>query len=330
MLDTKRAESRRNRAFVVHALAGPQGFSAECTANTTDLEVEHSVIITTTNNKRAFCLQFSTSKAIANLRVVYCVVFMKNIFKFLAVVTVSIWALLGTSSPVRADSITNFVFTYGTPSTPINTPWLNSISLPLLHIVGGSIQSVTFHVTAGFYVTNQINNAANSVADTFDQFSTSYRVFLNGQAGGPLATTLGTINLYNQVQDNSGLFTLNAHAVSNWFVTASVSGTKTYSVGNGDNLSAFSNAPSLLFNAISLASQNDTTTLNGETAQLTYQAANMTLTVTYDYTGTAIVVVPEPSSGILLGMGGVACCGWQFRMRRRRKRCDLPLDSLDG
>ncbi len=253
---------------------------------------------------------------------------MKIIFKILAVVTLSIWALLGTSSPARADSITNFTFTYGTPSHPINTPWQDSISLPLLRIVGGSLQSVTFNVTADFYVTNQINNTSNNDAQ-FTQFSTSYRVFLNGQ-GGSLATLGNTINLYNQTQENSDFFTLHSHTVSNWFVQASVSGSQTYSVAHGDNLSAFSNASSLLFRAISLASATDTTTENGETAQLTYQAADMTLTVTYDYTGTAIVVVPEPSAGILLGMGGLACCGWQFRMRRRRKRCELPLDSLDG
>jgi len=256
---------------------------------------------------------------------------MKNIFKILAVMTLSIWALLGTSSSVRADSFTNFVFTYGTPSSPINTPWLDSINLPLLTIVGGSIQSVTFHVTGDFYVTNQINNAINSAPDTMVQFSTKYRVTLSGQAGGPFATTLGPINLVNQIEDSTDFFTLNAHAVSNWFVTANVSGIQTYSVAHGDNLSAFSNAPSLLFRAISLASQNDTTTLNGETAGLTYQAADMTLTVTYDYTGTAIAAtLPEPSAGILLGMGGLACCGWQFKMRRRRKRCEPPLDSLDG
>jgi len=108
------------------------------------------------------------------------------------------------------------------------------------------------------------------------------------------------------------------------------SGPIVYSIAKGSDLSAFSNAYNLVFSANSTASAVDTTTVIGEQAQLTYEAAAMTFTVTYDYTGTAIVVVPEPSSGILLGMGGLACCGWQIRTRRRRKRCDLPLDSLDG
>ena len=246
---------------------------------------------------------------------------MKHIVKFLAVVVLSISATLSSVPSARANSVTNFIFTYGTPLHPINTPWSDPIQLPLLNIVGGSLQSVTFHVSADFYATNQINNTSNQAAD-FTQFSTTYRVRLSGQAGGPLATTLGTINLYNQTQDNSDPFTLNSHTVSNWFVSASVSGTQSYSVGNGNNLSAFTNATHfLVFNAFSLASANDTTTVNGETAQLTYQAADMTLTVSYNYTGTAIVwPTPEPSAGILFGMGGLACCGWQFSARKRRNR----------
>jgi len=284
-----------------------------------------------TKNKRTFCLQLAAANPIVIPSVSGRAVFMKNIYKILAVMMLSILASLGTNSPVRADSITNFTFTYGTPSNPVNTPWLDSINLPLLHIVGGTIQSVTFQVNAGFYATNQINNAINSAADTSAQFSTRYRVTLSGQVGGPFATTLGSISLVNQTQDNTDFFVLPAHAVSNWFVTANVSGTQTYSVTHGDNLSAFSNAPSLLFRATSLAAANDWTTLNGETAGLTYQAANMTLTVTYDYTGTAVVAtLPEPSAGILVGMGGLACCGWQFKMRRRRKRGEPSLDSLDG
>ena len=192
------------------------------------------------------------------------------------------------------------------------------------------MKSVTFNVTANYFITNQINNtSAQNAAGT--RFRTEYTVALDAAPGSPFDNTLGSFNLLDSFNYSGAAFNLHSHTVSNLGVQATInSGAIVYSVAHGDDLSAFSNAPSLLFNANSSASAVDTTTVIGEQAQLTYEAAAMTLTVTYDYTGTAVVdALPEPSPGILFGVGGLACCGWQLRTRRRRTRKSVA-DSVNG
>ena len=256
---------------------------------------------------------------------------MKRIIKFLAVVVLSIGAILGSISSAHADSITNFTFTYGTVGSPINVPWSAPINLPLLNIVGGSLKSVTFNINADFFVTNQINNSLGVTADSGARFRTEYSVDLSGTSLNSTLGGGGAINLFDNLVYSGSAFTLGAHSISNLGIHAvETSGPIIYSVAKGDDLSAFTNARSILFTASSQASAIDKVNVTYETGGLVYQAAAMTFTVTYDYTGTAAVwLTPEPSVGILFGVGGLACCGLQFRTRQRRNRNKSLADSID-
>ena len=221
---------------------------------------------------------------------------------------------------VKANLITNFTFSYGTTQSPINVPWNDPITLPLLNIRGGTLQSVTFNITSDFYITNQISNYTNSPI-ALTRFKTEYTATLDGAPGSAFSNALDSITIFDNNVFSGGPFTLAAHTVTNLGIHQHIiSPATTYSVINGDDLSVFTNAPSLLFSANMSAFAIDQTSL-GESAQLTYEAAAMTFTVTYNYTETAVVwPTPEPSAGILLGVGGLACCGWRLKTLRRRKR----------
>ena len=62
-------------------------------------------------------------------------------------------------------------------------------------------------------------------------------------------------------------------------------------------------------------------THSGQIGNNVNTTAGMALEVIYDYSGTGIVLgTPEPSAGILIGVGGLMCWGWR-RTNLRRRSC---------
>ena len=245
--------------------------------------------------------------------------------KFSRRVSITVMALLGVvgflgaGPTAQADLITNFTFVYGPGDSQVSTPWNDLITLPTLNLIGGSVQSVTFAVSGNFNVTNQITNAGGNATDGNARFRTEFTYDLSGIAGSSFSNAIansslgsanaiasGILTLADTTSYNGGAFSLAQGSVTNKGISTSFNSVVTTLTSADTDLSAFMGGTPIQFVAQSSATAADITHVNGEFAGLNYQAGNMALTVTYDYTGTpAVAAVPEPTSGMLLGLGGI-------------------------
>jgi len=231
---------------------------------------------------------------------------MKTFFKFLAVVLLSIGSFVGTSLTTQAGTITQTI-SLATSGLPLQGDTFNFNQINLL----GTLDSVQLQVDSSWAITNSEYNSS-STAYQHASVATLFNVLFDTSGSTNFANTFsGDGSVIYQSLTSASNFRLGGHATTNFGVTASFDTNVTYTSGNYD-LSEFLGTGTMPLTVDANASANDSfgvgsATLSGK--------AELSGTLIYNYSGS--VIIPEPSAGILLGVGGLICWGWRRKIGRK-------------
>ena len=227
---------------------------------------------------------------------------MKSIIKNLGIALLCIGVLIGTGAPARANLITQ-TFDIGSPSSPVN------LDVTQLFNVGfdaalGTLNSVNLSLSAGFTTESDFYNGSH-VTDPTAYLTSELKV---GVISGP--GVLVALPIDKTVTTNFSI-------AAGGDVYQSVSTNLTYSHTYTSNLSEFEGGTNAVPITLGL-----TTTFSGggneihEYVGSDAKTGDLTMTLTYNYTP---IAVPEPSSGLLFGMGGLVSLGWAWRRKVAHK-----------
>ena len=223
----------------------------------------------------------------------------KSLIKIVLLALVSIGMLFGTGPSAQANTITNITYTF--PSAA--TEWSGDVYFPRLFL-DGTLNSVKLQVDTSWNVVNSITNANPAHQDAPGTYA------ITALTLGQLGSSLFPDFPINAVVTGSTVTVLyGTHYDQTISTNLSFSHTYTSSLGE------FLGRGSVDLNVDLQANATDHTTKVGESGGLISEAAGLTITLTYDYSG---VIVPEPSTAILFGIGGLMCCGYGWRRRMRR------------
>ena len=225
----------------------------------------------------------------------------KYTVKFLAVALLSIGALFGTSMSARADSIIQ-TFNIGSPSAQVNLD-TNALFNVGFNAALGTLNSVNLTLSADFTTSTDLYNA-NASPDPAAYLTSELKV---GVVSGP--GILATLPIDQTVTTNFSIA-----AGGDVFQNLSTNNL-TYSHTYTSGLSEFEGGTNAV--PITLGLTTDFSgggTLIHEYVESDAKTGDLTMTLTYDYTPN-VESVPEPSAGILFGVGGLICLGWAWRRK---------------
>ena len=250
---------------------------------------------------------------------------MKHIVKFLAVVVLSISATLSSVPSAQAGTITQ---TFSRALSP--TVWADTWNLARVNLIpGGTLTDVQLIVTGRWSSSISVFNTTNTL-DTAISAKTELKMSLYGSSSlfnNDYGFDGNNAYLADTFVGSSKNFTLAAFASTNFSKSANIPAVNINYYSTTYDLSEFQGSGSLPITLDAVSSSLLGITGNGYETEST--SAGYTMYVIYTYTG-AVVPTPEPSAGILFGVGGLACCGWKLSTRRRRNRNKLVADNIDA
>ena len=243
---------------------------------------------------------------------------MKRITKFLAVAVLLIGVFLGSTSSTRAGSFTQEV-DLAWATIPVFFQNYTFGALP--GRPSGALTSVTFSVQTSWAVTNQITNPTGT-PQPGNAAASVFSLSIESSGSTNIANVFSSGYIIHKTVTYSTLFTERANSVTNFTTIASYGTNQVFNSTNYD-LSEFLSPTTLQLDTFASASDSFNA---GQDAKL-FGHVSFQAKFIYDYSG--VLITPEPSAGILFGMGGLACCGWQFSARKRRN-CNRLADSIEA
>ena len=228
---------------------------------------------------------------------------MKNMTKVLSIALLSIGLLLGTSTPARALSVA-----YEWSAPMVSTDWDYFPIIPQFNSSLGTLNEVKITETmdSQFYVFSQNTDPSNPVSFTKDKLQIQLYDSLTGLFAAPVIDTEAgysghkiTLNPGDTV-DFGGYVTTNSVP----YDYVGIGNTAQF-VGNGV----------LSLEAYTFTQNDKSTSGGGELTTTQNTQANYDIKVEYDY---APAAVPEPSAGVLFGVGGLICWGWRRKVACKR------------
>jgi len=224
---------------------------------------------------------------------------MKRIKRVVAITVLAIGTL--AVSVIASPGVVTQTFSFATASTD----WTNSLAIQQINLIG-TLNSVTIIETIDWstYLAGTNTDSVANVKITKDQ--AELQVF----------DSLTNTTLIDQLigYNNNGGVTLlpnTGHVFGNYFSTNSF----TYSYGLGQT-AGFIGTGVLPLQVYTYTGNNLSSSGGGTFVNIQNTAANLEVQVLYNYNGNIIVPsVPEPSAGILFGLGGVICCAWAWRRK---------------
>ena len=230
---------------------------------------------------------------------------MKYLIKISTVALLVCAALFGTSPSVKAGIVTQ-TFTYAMSSTD----WMHNLNIAQINVTG-SLTNVQITETIDWttYLASTNKDASSSITVKKDKTELQVYDSITGlNVGTDLPIIDNTIGYQNAIgvtlAPNTG------HIFGNYFSTNSF-------------IYTYSDAATLPFVGtgwmpftVETLTQNDTSFSGGGQFDSTWNTmANLNVQVVYDYSGAIVVPsVPEPSAGLLLGVGGLICWGWRRKV----------------
>ena len=227
---------------------------------------------------------------------------MKRITRIVAI-TLGAIGLLTVSVTAGPSGIVTQTFSFATASTD----WTNSLAIQQINLIG-TLNSVTIIETIDWstYLAGTNTDSVANVKVTKDQAEVQIYDSITGPSTFLIDQSIG----YN---NNGGVTLLpnTGHVFGNYFSTNSF----TYSYGLGQT-AAFVGSGVLPLQVYTYTGNNLSSSGGGKFVNIQNTAANLEVQVLYNYNGNIIVPsVPEPSAGILFGIGGVICCIWGWRRK---------------
>ena len=228
---------------------------------------------------------------------------MKYMFKFLVVAVLSIGSLIGTSTTARAGTITQ-TFTYAAMA---DVDWTHNLNIKQIELTPGSILNdvkiiETVDTAAHITGTNQSSTASTTVTkdqailDLYDSITGPNTSLFEAVIGFKGSKTLGSKTGFvfgNYVSTNSFDYDYSLPGDTASFIGTGVVPLQVYT-DSSYNLSGGS---------------------TGDYQHNENIQANLQVQAIYNYTGS--LVVPEPSAGLLFGVGGLICWGWRRKAARK-------------
>jgi len=227
---------------------------------------------------------------------------MKRITRIVAI-TLGAIGLLTVSVTAGPSGIVTQTFSFATASTD----WTNNIPIQQINLIG-TLNSVTIIETidwSSYLAGTNIDSGAN-VLVTGDKAQLQIYDTITGPSTALIDQEIG----YN---NHNGLTILpnTGHVFGNYFSTNSF----TYNYGPGQT-AAFVGVGVLPLQVYTWTGNSLSSSGGGTFINTQNTAANLEVQVLYNYNGNIIVPsVPEPSAGILFGIGGVICCIWGWRRK---------------
>ena len=237
---------------------------------------------------------------------------MKAITKISAVAILTIGMLFGVVMDARAYLMTQTFSYSGSPATLADIPWTYDFDLNKINLLSGqTLNSVEVVVNSALISQVGVQNTGGSSL-TVRQAGTSMSLWLtdNSAPSTVLNDTFGAnpfgTPMLSITKNNSRAFVLGVGKSTNYTLSA----TSTITNNLTSNLGEFIGTGIIPLDVF--AAQGTSWNVSGSGSESQSSLADFTMQVTYNYSGSA-VAVPEPSAGILIGVGGLICWGWRKR-----------------
>jgi len=232
---------------------------------------------------------------------------LKATAKVCAVSLLIIGSLVGSSSTASATLITQ-TFNYGLA----DTDWTKTIDIAELNLApGGVLNDVTVTETVDWTASLTGTNIDHSASVKITKDQAELQLF--DSITGPSTPLFDKAIGYNNhsgvtLAPNAGF------AFGNFVSTNSFS----YNYAGAGNTTQFLGTGVLPLEVYTFTQNNESTTGGGHFVSTQNTLADLKVQVVYDYSGVLNVLgVPEPSTGLLLGVGGLICWGWRRKAVRK-------------
>ena len=232
---------------------------------------------------------------------------MKRTIKTLAIAVLAIGLLFGINPPARAASVT-----YNWSQLMASTEWDYLPVIPKFNPALGTLNTVkiteTVNATASLTATN--SDPTQTVTVTKDKAWLSIFDNITGLYVSGGVTNYGATPVIDNEFGYSGHFVLNpgdSLPLGAFVSTNSI----VYPDFVGVNVAPFIGGGNLPFQVQTLTQNSASTSGGGQLDTTQNTSADYKIVVEYDYT---VATVPEPSTGILLGMGGLLCWSWRRKL----------------
>ena len=237
---------------------------------------------------------------------------MKNTIKILSIAWLSIGAFLAATSTTQAGVITQ-TFDYAEMKT---TDWTKNLNIAKW--VGGTLNSVTIKETVDWWAYLAGANSSPDTPTTVGSVQADLQLY-DTTKGAP--TSYHTNHVWESLVGYSGPATNINPNTSIIFGDYYLTNTIIYSsILDTLDPSQFSGSGFVPWFVSTYTPETESTT-GGIWNKTKDAKANLDVMVIYNYDGGGIYVppvsVPEPSAGILLGVGGLICWGWRRKVARK-------------
>ena len=235
---------------------------------------------------------------------------MKNFVKFSVMPLVFAGILFGVTRPALAGTITQ---TFSYAMLPTEWDYTNNIAKINLAI-GGVLNDVKITETVAWRANLSGTNTDGSSSITVTKEQAELQLYDSIAGGTPV------FDKYIGYRDNAipptgvTIAPHSGHVFGDYYSTNNAS----YHYTDPIDTAQFTGIGVLPFE-VSTYTANDESTSGGSGWQHTqYAYAGLNVQVIYNYSGNLIVPpVPEPSAGILLGIGSLICWGWRRKVARK-------------
>ena len=235
---------------------------------------------------------------------------MKNFVKFSVMPLVFAGILFGVTRPALAGTITQ---TFSYAMLPTEWDYTNNIAKINLAI-GGVLNDVKITETVAWraYLAGTNTDASSSVTVVREQAELQLFDSITGDITPVFIKDIG-------YQNNTGITISpkSGHVFGDYYSTNNAS----YHYTNQIDTAEFTGIGVLPFEVSTYTANNESTSGGSGWQHTQYAYAGLNVQVIYNYSGNLIVPpVPEPSAGILLGIGSLICWGWRRKITSKHAK----------
>ena len=229
---------------------------------------------------------------------------MKHTIKGLAAV-VLVAGLMFVGSTTASASLITQMFDFGMA----DTDWDYNVNIAQLNLSpGGVLNSVKITETVDWtaYLSGKNTDPTSSIKVTKEQAELQLYDSITGPGSALFDKTIGYNNHAGITVAPGGSYVFGNYVSTNSFQ---------YNYTLAADKAQFLGAGVVPLEIDTFTQNNESTSGGGHFTHTQNTLADLTVQVVYDYSGTInAAAVPEPSAGILLGVGGLICWGWRRKV----------------